>query len=57
MKAHEHGQAILPAHAADEFEHLVGGPGVQACHRLVREQDRGFLGERPRDRDTLALAT
>ena len=41
---------------AEQLEHLVAALGVERAGGLVGEQQRGLVGERPRDREPLALA-
>ncbi len=42
---------------AEQREHLVGRGGVQIAGRLIGDDDVGVVGQRPRDRDALALAS
>jgi hypothetical protein len=43
--------------ATEQLEHFVAAFGVERARGLVREQERGFVGERASDREPLALAS
>ena len=53
----EHDRRAAPAIDVDqEVDDLVAGAGVEIAGRLVGEQDRRLVGQRPRDRHALLLA-
>ena len=53
----EHDGGLAAAVDVDqEIDDLVAGAGVEVPGRLVGQQDRGLVRERPRDRDALLLA-
>src|SRR6266540_371185 len=53
----EHDRRLAPAVDVDqEIDDLVAGPRVEIAGRLVGEQDRGLVRERPGDRDALLFA-
>ena len=51
-----HGLAVV-GDIAQDAEHLLGRSGVEITGRLVGHDDLGAVGERPRQRHALALAT
>ena len=50
------GDAILPAHAVQQSEDLVGRGGVETGNRLVGQDQPRSLGQRAGDPDALPLA-
>ena len=52
----EHGEAVLPAEIVDEIEHLLLTTHVQGRRRLVEQEDRRLLGQRPADHGPPSLA-
>ena len=53
---HEQDRLAARVQAPEQLEHLVAAFGVERAGRLVGEQQRRLVGERARDRETLALA-
>ena len=52
----EHRQRSLYTQLGHELERLLLAPDVECGRRLVQEQQRRFLRQRPREHDALLLA-
>ena len=54
---HEHDRRLsAPIDVDQKVDDLVAGAGVEIPGRLVRQENRGLVRQRPRDRDALLLA-
>ncbi len=51
-----HGLARFPPHVREQPLHLVAGKRIKRRERLIHQQVRGVIGERPRDGDPLLHA-
>ena len=56
MHRRHDGQPVLAPQPGDELERLLLVADVERARRLVEQQDRRLLGERPGDHEPLALA-
>ncbi len=55
MQAAQHGGAALARHVAQQAEYLAADRGIEARHRLIRQDHLGVEQQRPRDADALLL--
>ena len=53
----QHDGVALLMQPLEQRHDFVAGGGIEVAGRLVREQNRGSIHQRARDRDTLALTT
>jgi hypothetical protein len=55
VRHHDH-RAALVSQTPEDGEHRCAVLGIERAGRLVGENEARIVGERPRDRDALALA-
>src|SRR3989442_1572881 len=57
VRDHDHGLALLPDQPVEEAQDLGGGIGVEIARRLISQDERRVVRERPRDGQSLLLAS